>query len=89
MSETGKGESRKKVARVIAKAWADEGYKKRLAADPMAVLAEEGIDVPQGVTVKVVEETEEVRFLVLPMPGAGGGAQEMEERLAATIGMPY
>jgi len=39
-------------ARVVAKAWADEEYKRRLLADPAAVAREEGVPVPAGLTLK-------------------------------------
>ena len=39
--------------RIIAKAWADDGFKAQLLADPAAVAAAEGIAVPAGV--KIVE----------------------------------
>jgi hypothetical protein len=57
----------KAVGRVIAKAWADEGFKARLLADPAAVLAAEGVQTPPGVKLKVVENTAGVFNLVLPV----------------------
>ncbi|MEA1671872.1 NHLP leader peptide family RiPP precursor [Nitrospirillum sp. BR 11163] len=59
-------ENLKITGKIIAKAWADEGYKARLLADPAAVLAAEGVDLPAGVTFKVVEDTAAVQTLVLP-----------------------
>ena len=56
----------KAVGKVIAKAWADEGFKARLLADPAAVLAAEGLQTPAGVTLKVLENTAGVFNLVLP-----------------------
>ena len=44
-------EKSKVLARVISKAWADTQYKQRLIDDPVAVLKEEGVTVPDGVTV--------------------------------------
>ena len=57
----------KAVGKVIAKAWADEGFKARLLADPAAVLAAEGLQTPAGVTLKVLENTAGVFNLVLPV----------------------
>ena len=34
---------------LVAKAWSDDDLKQRLVADPAAVLAEHGVDVPPGV----------------------------------------
>lgn len=53
-------------ARIHAKAWQDEGYRQRLLDDPAAVLREEGLHVPEGKTVRVVENTPDVAHFVLP-----------------------
>lgn len=74
-------------AKVVAKAWADEAYKKKLISDPVAVLKAEGIETPQGAQLKVVEDTATLRHLVLPaMPADAAGLDEaaVSERLAAT-----
>ena len=52
--------------RIIAQAWSDEDFKQALIDDPHSVLAEYGIDVPAGVAINVVEDTETVRHIVLP-----------------------
>lgn len=70
--------------KIVAKAWADEGYKQRLLADPAAVLKTEGVEVPEGVAFKCLEATATQAWLVLPAnPTDVGGACEGEERLAA------
>ncbi len=51
---------------LVAKAWADEGLKQRLIADPAAMLGENGIEVPFGIEVRLVEDSPNVRHLVLP-----------------------
>jgi hypothetical protein len=53
---------------VITKCWEDEAFKERLQADPAATLAEAGVEVPAGVTVRVAVDTEDVRTLVIPPP---------------------
>ncbi len=74
----------KQWAKIVAKAWADEGYKARLLADPSAVLAEEGVPVPKDITLHVHENTAKAGHLVLPaVPADLGGMTNMEERLAA------
>jgi hypothetical protein len=42
-------------SQIVARAWCDEGLKQRLLSDPRNVLAEHGIDVPEGIEVKVAE----------------------------------
>ena len=56
----------KKLGQVVVRAWTDEDFKQRLMSDPDGVLRDHGVDVPQGVSVKVVEDTEDVTYLVLP-----------------------
>lgn len=69
----------------MAKAWSDEAFKERLLKEPARVLAENGIEVPPGVEVRVVENTADVTYLTLPpkpadelsdeqLSGVAGGA---------------
>ncbi|TWB15508.1 putative ribosomally synthesized peptide [Nitrospirillum amazonense] len=51
---------------IIAKAWGDEAFRARLLADPAAVLRDEGVDLPVGALVQVLEDTATVQTLVLP-----------------------
>ncbi len=53
-------------AKVVAKAWSDPEYKARLKADPKAVLAEAGVDVKKGIEIKVHEDTDTTKHVVLP-----------------------
>jgi len=52
--------------RVIAKAWADEDFRAALMADPKAALKAQGIEIPEGVTLNVFENSDDVINLVLP-----------------------
>jgi len=56
----------KEYAQIIARAWADEGFKARLLREPAKVLRESGISVPDDVEVRVVENTGNVIHFVLP-----------------------
>lgn len=56
----------KRHARIVARAWQDDKYKKRLLEDPASVLADEGVDIPPGVKIKTVENTPDVMHFVLP-----------------------
>ena len=55
-------------AKLIAKAWIDCEFKRRLLADPMTAIAELGFDLPPDVTVQAHEETQKIRHLVIPVP---------------------
>lgn len=75
-------EQQKLWAKIVAKAWADEDYKQRLLDDPAAVLRAEGMTLPEGVEINVVEATAKKAWFVLPMQ-PDEGALVGEERLAA------
>ena len=59
-------------------------YRSRVVAEPRAVLAEFGLDVPPDVELRVWDSSAEVRYLVLPErpPGTEGMS---EEELAALV----
>lgn len=52
--------------RILAKADADRAFRARLVAAPAAALAAEGVAVPEGLTLAVVEDTPTRVHLVLP-----------------------
>ena len=45
-------------SQVVARAWCDGALMKRLLSDPRNVLAEHGMEVPEGMEVKVEEDDE-------------------------------
>ncbi len=53
-------------AKIVKQAWSDPQFKAKLVADPAASLAAAGVPVPAGVTVKILEDTDKVMYLVLP-----------------------
>ncbi len=68
------------VSKAIARAWTDADYKAKLLSDPHVALAEHGIEVPAGTTVKVVENTADTQHVVLPVaPPAEAGKVSMDE----------
>ncbi len=50
---------------LVSKAWKDPSLKEKLLADPAGMLASNGVDVPPGVAVKIVEDTDNVKYLNL------------------------
>jgi hypothetical protein len=62
----------KKMGQIIAKAWSDDAFKKRLIADTATVLREEGIEIPKGVTVRAVENTDKLCHIVIPRKPSKG-----------------
>ena len=71
---------------IVARAWCDNDFMKRLLSDPRAVLAEHDLEVPPGTEVEVVMGTEVkiddtdnmVRRFILP---AGPSQELIEEEL--------
>ncbi len=64
-------ENNSEFAKIIAKAWRDPVFKAELIANPAAALKAEGINVPAGMTVTVVENTDKQFHLVLPLVPSG------------------
>ena len=64
-------EERNQLAELFAACWKDEALKARFMNDPKAVLAEYGMDVPDGMDVKVVENSDNCVHITLPAPPAG------------------
>jgi hypothetical protein len=76
------------LAKVIAQAWSDEDYKRRLVDDPAGALAEAGAEVPDAVQLRVVEDSDTLKHLVIPAaPGQGEINEEDLERVSGgTVG---
>lgn len=84
-----------KLQQLLAKCWADEAFKMQMLADPMATLKAEGVTPPAGLTIKVVENTADVQYLIIPLKPselsdddlekvAGGG--ETGQAIGAIVG---
>ena len=79
------GDARAEVERrIIERSLEDESFRQRLLEDPKAAVEEEfGTRLPEGIRVRVVEESAQTIYLVLPSgsPVEGGGElsdQELE-----------
>jgi len=53
-------DAQKVIGQISAMAMVDEEFKSRLAADPRPVLAENGVDLPDGMRVEIVSAAEEI-----------------------------
>ena len=60
-------DKRNEYLKIVAKAQADEEFKKRLLDVPATVLKEYGIEIPEGMTVKIVEQKENEIHFILPV----------------------
>jgi len=67
MSEAAVPTRRDLETKIVARAFADEGFRARLKEDPRAAVAEEtGVTVPESVAIEVLEETPNKAYLVIP-----------------------
>ena len=69
------------AADVFARTMTDSEFKAQFIADPAAVLSAAGAEVPEGLTIKVVENSSTTFHVVLPDPEAVS-----DELLAAASG---
>ena len=81
-------EQRNALAQVFAACWKDEALKARFLADPKAVLAEFGIDVPANINVNVVENSDNCVHITMPHAPARGTELSDEELAGAAGGDP-
>jgi hypothetical protein len=59
-------EQTRKISQLIAKCWADEGFKQKVLADPAATLRAEGLELPADLSYVAHENTDKVVHLVIP-----------------------
>ena len=83
-------EQRNQLADLFAACWKDEALKQRFMADPKTVLAEYGMDVPDGMDVNVVENTDTTVHITMPAPpmpaSPSGGMDLSDEELSNAAG---
>ena len=53
------------LALLITKVWEDNELKKKFKKNPAKVLKAEGIEIPEGVDIKVLQNTKNIRYLPL------------------------
>ncbi len=76
-------EFQKAYGKLVAKAWEDDDFKAHLLSDPMKVFKENGIEVPDGIEVRMVENTAETTHFILP---PAPGDELSDEQLGAASG---
>lgn len=69
-------DKRTQYNQIVAKAWGNDVFKKKLLRDPAGTLKQEGVALPAGADVKIVEDTDAVVHFVLPKKPAGGDKAE-------------
>ena len=79
-------EERNQLAELFAACWKEDALKARFMNDPKAVLAEHGMDVPDGMDVKVVENADNCVHITMPAAPDGHVSLSDEELSAAAGG---
>jgi hypothetical protein len=81
MTEAAGGGRAEVERRVIEKSLRDESFRQRLLDDPRGIMEQElGSRMPEGVEVRVVEETADTIYLVLPSASAVGEGGSLSDR---------
>ena len=84
----GKEEVASLYAALVRKALSDPQFKARLLANPDEVLKEEGWQLAEGMEIRVVENSEKIRYLTLPV-GPNLSEAELDAVAAAGPGVSY
>lgn len=72
--------------KIVAQCWNDDRYKARLLSDPRATLAEAGYELPEGMTVSIVEQPPNHLQLGLPPRPASFDGKLGDEMLEVAAG---
>ncbi|MBI4596291.1 MAG: NHLP leader peptide family natural product precursor [Candidatus Tectomicrobia bacterium] len=77
----------KKMSQIVVKAWANPAFKQKLRTEPALTLKGEGVDAPEGMELRVVENTDNICHLVLPAKPHTNAqlSEEMLEKIAAGL----
>lgn len=92
-------EERNSLNKLVVACWKDDALKERFMTDPKAILAEYGMDVPENLMVKIVENTSDTVHITIPqapenhqelsdveLASAAGGAAFGEQSVAGPCG---
>jgi hypothetical protein len=100
MADTPNADSADMIQVILARAASDSALRAQLVAGGASALRALGVGVPDGVTVRFVEDSVMVRHLVIPAPDgaelseadldkvAGGAGQQMQQMGSQQMGRP-
>jgi hypothetical protein len=74
-------------ATLIARAWQDETFKQELISNPKAVYTRElGQQIPDSLTIQVIEETPSTLYLVIPRnPASAQVTEELSDQALEAV----
>ncbi|MEY3024095.1 MAG: hypothetical protein RJA16_921 [Planctomycetota bacterium] len=78
-------EKKNALAHLFAACWKDEALKARFMSDPKSVLKDYGLEVPDGMDVKVVENADDCVYITLP-PAPRRNADLSDDELSNAAG---
>ena len=78
-------EQKDALAQLFAACWKDEALKARFMSDPKSVLKDDGLEVPDGMDVKVVENADDCVYITLP-PAPRRNADLSDDELSNAAG---
>jgi Nitrile hydratase, alpha chain len=64
---------------LMARLATDDALREAIKADPRGVLRREGVDIPDGMQVKVVESTPDTLYIALPRKAEGKTEGELSD----------
>jgi len=70
------------MAEVLSRAISDDEYRKKLIKSPNATLEEAGLEIEPGIEVRVLENTEKIRHVIIPHLEEGELSEEALGRIA-------
>ncbi len=82
-------EQKNALAQLFAACWKDEALKARFMSDPKSVLKDYGLEVPDGMDVKVVENADDCVHITLTAAPAGSGDLSDDELSNAAGGREF
>ena len=78
-----------KLNQVLAKALSDEILKTQLIENPLATLKAAGIEVPEGLEIKVLENSDKVFHLVLPAQSSELSDDDLDAVAGGNFGFSF
>lgn len=77
------------IVEVLGKCQQDRAFRAKLLAEPMATLTAQGVELPAGVEIRVVEDSPTVMYLVLPPYPAALSDEELDGVVGGNAPSPY